>query len=71
MTRTQYIQHRRNIRDNGLNYVLSRVNKLDSYTLAKLDIHANMIDLLAWRVRWINNPDTTRAKIIKLTSPIL
>jgi hypothetical protein len=71
MTRTQYKLHQRCIRDNGLRYTLANVSVGDSYTLAKLDLLANMQDMLEWRVRWINNPDTTRANIIKLTSPLL
>lgn len=71
MTRTQYKRHRRDIRDNGIRYVLAHVNARDSHTLAKLDILANMEDMLAWRVRWINQSDTTRANVIRLTSPLL
>ena len=71
MTRTQYKLHQRCIRDNGLRYTLANVSVGDSLTLAKLDLLANMQDMLEWRVRWINNPDTTRANIIKLTSPLL
>jgi hypothetical protein len=70
MTRTQYLQHRRSIRDNGIRYTLANVSVGDSYTLAKLDLLANMQDMLVWRVRWINQPDTTRANIIKLTSSL-
>jgi len=71
MTRTQYKLHQRCIRDNGLRYTLANVSIGDSLTLAKLDLLANMEDMLDWRQRWINNPDTTRANIIKLTSPLL
>lgn len=71
MTRTQYTQHQRNIRDNGLRYVLAHVNVPDSYILAKLDILAHQEDLLAWRARWITQSDTTRANVIRLTSPLL
>ena len=71
MTRTQYKLHQRCIRNNGLRYTLANVSVGDSYTLAKLDLLAHMQDMLEWRVRWINNPDTTRANIIKLTSPLL
>lgn len=71
MTRTQYRIYRRSIRDNGLSYTLRHAPKLDGYTLAKLDILSNQVDLLAWRVEWIAKPDSTRANIIRLTSPIL
>ena len=71
MTKLEYVQHRRNIKDNGLNYVLSHCSKADSYTLVKLDILANMVDLLAWRVQWLSYPDTSKKNIIKLTSFIL
>lgn len=71
MNKTQYFQYRRNIKDNGLRYVLSHCSKADSYTLAKLDILANMVDLLAWRVQWLGQPDTSKKNIIKLTSIIL
>lgn len=71
MNRNTYFSYRRSVRDNGLNYTLEHAPKLDGYKLVKLDLIAHSVDLLAWRVQWINNPDTTRAKIIKLTSPIL
>jgi hypothetical protein len=71
MTRTQYKLHQRCIRDNGLRYTLANVSVGDSYTLAKLHLLANMDDMLAWRVRWINQSDTTRANVIRLTSPLL
>jgi hypothetical protein len=71
MTRTQYKLHQRCIRDNGLRYTLANVSVGDSLTLAKLQLLANMEDMLEWRVRWINNPDTTRANVIRLTSPLL
>jgi len=71
MTKSEYLAYRRSIKDNGLRYVLSHCSKPDSYTLAKLDILANMVDLLAWRVKWINQSDTTKKNVIKLTSIIL
>jgi hypothetical protein len=71
MDRQTYQTYRRSIRDNGLSYTLRHAPKLDGYTLAKLDILAHMQDMLAWRVRWLAQPDTSRANIIKLTSPIL
>jgi hypothetical protein len=71
MNRTQYNQHRRNIRDNGIRYVLTHVNDSEALTLAKLDIHAHREDLLAWRARWINQSDSTPASVIRLTSPLL
>ena len=71
MNKHQYLTYRRSIRDNGIRYTLEHAPKLDSYTLAKLDILSNMEDLLSMRVRWINNPDTSRANIIRLTSPLL
>jgi hypothetical protein len=71
MTKTDYQAHRRSIRDNGLQYTINHADKLTGYQLAKLDILANQPDLLAWRVRWLAQPDTTRKNIIKLTSFIL
>ena len=71
MNRTQYTQHQRNIRDNGLRYVLEHVSLHESYILAKLDILANQDDLLALRARWINQTDSTPASVIRLTSPLL
>jgi hypothetical protein len=71
MNRAQYNQHQRNIRDNGLRYVLAHVSLHESYILAKLDLLAHQEDLLAWRVRWIGQGDTTRANVIRLTSPLL
>lgn len=71
MTRTEYRTHLRSIRDNGLQYTINHADKLAGYQLAKLDILANLPDLLAWRVRWLAQPDTSRKNIIKLTSPIL
>lgn len=70
MNKRQYLSYRRSIRDNGLRYTLSHAPKLDGYTLAKLDLIANMQDMLAWRVRWLAQPDTSRLNIIKLTSPL-
>lgn len=70
MNRTEYRAHLRSIKDNGLQYTINHTDKLTGYQLAKLDILANMPDLLAWRVRWLNQPDTTRKNIIKLTSPL-
>ena len=71
MTRTQYKLHQRCIRDNGLRYTLAHVSVGDSLTLAKLHLLANMEDMLEWRVRWINQRETTRANVIRLTSPLL
>jgi hypothetical protein len=71
MTKSEYLAYRRDIKDNGLKYVLSHCSKADSYTLVKLDILANMVDLLAWRVQWISYPDTTKKNIIKLTSIVI
>lgn len=71
MNKIQYLKYRRDIRDNGLRYILTQVNQDIGRKLCLIDLHANNVDLLAWRVSWINNPDTTKAKIIKLTSPIL
>ena len=72
MTRTQYKLHQRCIRDNGLRYTLANVSVGDSYTLAKLDLLANMDDMLEWRQRWVKKSDgTTRANVIRLTSPLL
>jgi len=71
MTRTQYKLHQRCIRDNGLRYTLANVSVGDSLTLAKLQLLANMEDMLEWRQRWINQRETTRANVIRLTSPLL
>ena len=71
MTRTQYKLHRRNIRDNGLHYTLARASDSDSITLTKLYILAGMEDFLARRAAWIAQSDTTRANVIRLTSPLL
>jgi len=71
MNKKTYLEYRRSIKDNGLRYTLAHAPKLDGYALAKLDILYNMEDLLAWRVRWMNQPDTTRLNILKLTSPYL
>ena len=71
MTRTQYKLHQRCIRDNGLRYTLAHVSVGDSLTLAKLQLLANMEDMLEWRQRWINQRETTRANVIRLTSPLL
>jgi hypothetical protein len=71
MTRTQYKLHQRCIRDNGLRYTLAHVSASDSLTLSKLQLLANMEDMLEWRQRWINQRETTRANVIRLTSPLL
>lgn len=71
MNKATYRAHRRSIRENGLQYTINHSNKLVGYQLAKLDLLANMQDMLAWRVRWLDQPDTSRKNIIKLTSPIL
>ena len=68
MNRNTYNAYRRNIRANGLTYTLRHAPTVDGWTLAKLDLIANMQDLLALRARWIAQPDTTRANIIRLTS---
>jgi hypothetical protein len=70
MTKTEYRTHLRSIRDNGLQYTIDHTDKLTGYQLAKLDIIAKRLDLLAMRVRWIAQPDTSRKNIIKLTSPL-
>jgi len=71
MTKIEYKLHQRSIKDNGLQYTINHVDKATGYKLAKLDILANQADLLAWRVQWLANPDTSPKNIIKLTSPIL
>ena len=71
MTKQEYKTYRRSMRDNGANYTISHAPKFDSWILAKLDILANMQDLLELRVRWLANPDTNPKNIIKLTSFIL
>jgi hypothetical protein len=71
MKKQAYMSYRRSIRDNGLRYTIAHAPLLDGYKLAKLDILANMVDLLEWRVRWLLQPDSTPKQIIKLTSPIL
>jgi hypothetical protein len=69
MNKATYQAYQRSIKDNGLRYTLEHCPKLDSYMLAKLDIIRNMQDMLEWRVRWLNQPDTSRLNILKLTSP--
>ena len=72
MTRTQYKLHQRCIRDNGLRYTLEHVSARDRRTLASLELLASREDMLALRQHWIKKNDgTTRANIIKLTSPLL
>jgi hypothetical protein len=71
MNKATYKAYQRSIKDNGLRYTLAHAPKLDGYALAKLDILYNMEDPLEWRVRWLNQPDTTRLNILKLTSPYL
>ena len=71
MTKIEYKLHQRSIKDNGLQYTIDHTDKSTGYKLAKLDILANQCDLLAWRVQWLKNPDTSSKAIIKLTSPIL
>ena len=71
MTKQEYKTYRRSMRDNGVNYTITHASKFVGWTLAKLDVLANMVDLLAWRAWWINQPDTSRKNIIKLTSFIL
>lgn len=68
MNRQTYQTYQRSIRDNGLRHTIAHAPILDGYKLAKLDILANMVDLLEWRVKWLNQPDTSRKNIIKLTS---
>lgn len=71
MNRTEYRAHLRSIKDNGLQHTIDHADKITGYTLAKLDILAHQVDLLDWRVQWLDQPDTSRKNIIKLTSPIL
>jgi hypothetical protein len=68
MDKQTYQTYQRSIRDNGLRHTIAHAPILDGYKLAKLDILANMVDLLEWRVKWLNQPDTSRKNIIKLTS---
>lgn len=70
MTRTEYRAHLRSIKENGLQYTINHTDKATGYKLAKLDILANQEDLLALRVRWIKQSDSTRKNVIKLTSPL-
>ena len=71
MTKHEYKTYRRSIRDNGVSYTISHAPTVDGWALAKLDILANLQDLLELRVRWLANPDTNAKNIIKLTSFIL
>jgi len=71
MDKITYLKYKRSIKDNGLRYTLAHAPKVDGYALAKLDILYNMEDPLAWRVRWMKQPDTTTLNILKLTSPYL
>jgi hypothetical protein len=71
MNKQQYREYRRSMRDNGVQYTIDHAPTMVGYTLARLDVLANLGDLLEWRVWWMNQPDTSRANIIKLTSPIL
>jgi hypothetical protein len=71
MTRKQYKQHQRNIRDNGMRYTLERASDSDSKTLMQLDRLAKQTDMLQWRCNWIAQRETTPANVIRLTSPFL
>lgn len=70
MNKQAFNQYRRSIRDNGYRYTLSHALLGDVQCLARAYDASRGEDMLAWRARWLANPDTSRANIIRLTSII-
>lgn len=71
MNRSQYRTARRSIRDNGQRYSEAHATTQDERdTFKRLRLIDKQTDHLAERVRWMNNPDTVPANIIRLTTTI-
>ena len=72
MNKAKFLQVRESIRGNGLRYTAAHamdINDID--TLSICDSIQNIISQIDWldmRFKWVKNPDTTKANIIKLTS---
>lgn len=70
MTRTEYRSTRALIRANGY-YALRWMAAHHAGVWSALREIEQSHDWLVWRQRWITRPDTTRANIIRLTSPLI
>lgn len=70
MTRNDYRSTRTLIRANGY-YALRWMPAHHAGVWSTLREIEQSEDMLAWRQRWITRPDTTRANIIRLTSPLI
>lgn len=73
MLKHEYKAYLRSFKDNGVKHTIRHANPAHRMQLVFIDMDRTDYlygDLLAWRVRWLANPDTSKANIIKLTSPI-
>lgn len=74
MFKQEYKSYLRSFKDNGVAHTIKHAHPAHKMQLVFIDMDRTDYeydDLLAWRVRWLANPDTTAANIIKLTSPVL
>jgi uncharacterized protein YbjT (DUF2867 family) len=74
MLKHEYKAYLRSFKDNGVAHTIRHAQAGHRMLLTFIDMDRTDYeydDLLAWRVRWLANPDTTASNIIKLTSPIL
>lgn len=70
MNRTQYRTALRSIKDNGQRYTERHAQTEElRASLERLQTIGTQLDHLQERARWMQNPDTTQANIIKLTRP--
>ena len=69
MNRKQYNAAQRSIKDNGHNYTISHADAESRADLQRLREIGAALDHLLERQRWMQNPDTTPANIIRLTTP--
>lgn len=70
MNKKEYKQYLRSMKDNGTAYTIRHAKPNHKNDLRRIDncrIDWFYADLLAWRVRWLANPDTSTKNIIKLT----
>ena len=69
MTRDEYKALSQSTRDNGHHYTISHADEAMRADLQRLHEIGRALDHLLERQRWMNNPDTTPANIIRLTTP--
>ena len=69
MKREEYKTLSRFARDNGHRYAVTHTDTESREILQRLHDIGEALDYLLERQRWANNPDTTAANIIRLTTP--